>query len=385
MHAQCDQHEHERREKKSALCGGIVLRFIIGGVNSEELEAKLAMEALAFGDVVRVPVRDGYRSLIFKLLHFFDWAVMHFRFQFLFRINDDVYADLNSIVRSLHRKRFDGIHKKLYFGSVYTGRPIRDPEHKNFVDTRCYRWSAFPPYVHGPYVVLSAAIVNAIVAREDSLRRRIIVGCGSLEDMQLGLWLFDPLGPLWCRPTHTAAFVPFFQCHAYAVAVSDLWAPSAIVDVHRHRRAPDAGGLCHASLRWMAVQVFHERIRATQIGAGRYHVSAALALNSLAITLLLLKQVDRAAAALQAAVHVDPNYTAGRTNLQRLISIINAPSCVRNDSCAERVALSADRGLRAMCAKWPAMPWSVLSTTQAVTAAVAATDTVQDTKVGDIR
>ena len=43
----------------------------------------------------------------------FDWAVMHFRFQFLFRINDDVYADLNSIVRSLHRKRFDGIHLSL--------------------------------------------------------------------------------------------------------------------------------------------------------------------------------------------------------------------------------------------------------------------------------
>ena len=339
----------------------------------------MALEALAFGDIVRVPVRDGYKSLIYKLLHFFDWAVMHFRFQFLFRINDDVYADLNSIVRSLRRKRFDGAREKLYFGSVYTGRPIRDPGHKNFVDTRCYRWSLFPPYVHGPYVVLSAAIVNAIVAREASLRSRIIVGCGSLEDMQLGLWLFDPLGPLRCRPTHTAAFVPFFQCHAHAVAVSDLWSPSAIADVHRHRAAAHAGGLCHASLRWMAVKVFHERIRASHVGDGRYHASAALALNSLAITLLMLRQVGRAAAALQAAVHVDPRYTAGRTNLRRLAAIINAPSCVRNGTCAERVALSADTGLRAMCAKWPAMPWSVLSKTDEVTVAFDATRAGQDT------
>eukprot|EP00937_MAST-01D_sp_MAST-1D-sp2_P000566 g566.t1 len=345
----------------------LALRFIIGAVHSAELEASLALEALAFGDVVRVPVLDSYDALIYKLLHFFDWAVVHFEFQFLLRANDDTYVQLDALRRMLRRYGggsggggggnggTDGgsgggggvAAPKLYLGAVYTGRPIRSRKHKNFVDRRCYRWSAFPPYVHGPYLVLSAAVVHAVVARESTLRRRIIVGCGSLEDMQIGLWLFDPLGPLRVRASHTPNFVPFFHCHARATAVSDLWVPRTFDDVHAHWAR--GRGLCHRSLREAALDVFRGRIG---LGAA----DAQHALNSLAITLLLLGELERAAGALRAAVRRAPTYRAGQVNLGRVEGAI-AARCERNSTCLAHMARMSDSGLQQLCAQWPAISW----------------------------
>jgi hypothetical protein len=372
------------------------LRFIIGRVvvvgtsgdddgSAAALERALQRESLAHGDVVRVPVLDGYGSLISKLLHFLDWAATHFRFQFLFRANDDVYADLRALrgllqrrgLLGLGRRRDDhgehyGERHRVCLGSVYTGRPIRAPAHKNHVTAGCYRWSALPLYAAGPYLLLSAALVRAVVAREAALRLRIIEGCGSLEDMQLGVWLLDPLGSLRTRPAHTAAFNPFFHCHGGSVAVSELWAPHVLRTVHEHRQLQqepkqqqqrsDGGGggggggggsglLCHEGLRWMGVQIYESRLRLAPRDRQAH--------NNLAVQLLLLGELPRAAAALRRALRIDPRYASARTNLRAIDAA--AEQCQGVGGCnrarVARIASQADRGIRILC-ETPAVPSS---------------------------
>jgi hypothetical protein len=74
---------------------------------------------------------------------------------------------------------------RFYSGAIYSGQPIRDRRHKNFVSTECYRWSVYPPYAHGPYLLLSAHLVRRIVTAHDELSPKIIRGCGALEDLQV--------------------------------------------------------------------------------------------------------------------------------------------------------------------------------------------------------
>jgi hypothetical protein len=74
---------------------------------------------------------------------------------------------------------------QLYYGAIYSGQPIRDPRHKNFVSLACYKWSVYPPYAHGPYLIISGYLVRRLVASHDKLAPKIIRGCGALEDLQV--------------------------------------------------------------------------------------------------------------------------------------------------------------------------------------------------------
>lgn len=80
-----------------------LLRFVIGSVAERDLEAKLQHEVSLHGDIVRVPVADGYDSLIYKVLHFFDFCELYsgLTYKYLMRVNDDTFVNLRSIVADL--------------------------------------------------------------------------------------------------------------------------------------------------------------------------------------------------------------------------------------------------------------------------------------------
>jgi hypothetical protein len=77
-----------------------VLRFVIGWRENQWLEERIDAELAAHGDIIRVPVADTYTNLIYKVLHFFDWADTNYSFRYLMRVNDNTFLTLDRLLVS---------------------------------------------------------------------------------------------------------------------------------------------------------------------------------------------------------------------------------------------------------------------------------------------
>jgi hypothetical protein len=116
---------------------------------------------LGYDDIIEVPVRDSYRNVIHKVLHFYGYVVDRYGgFSFAMKVDDDAYLDLPRIAHTLRTFASAGMHRRLYYGHFWGGRPIRSPRHKNCVAEETYVLDSFPIYAHGACYTLSADLVR---------------------------------------------------------------------------------------------------------------------------------------------------------------------------------------------------------------------------------
>ena len=159
-------------------------------------------------------------------------------------VDDDTFIRLDILLPELHRPIYDqdGSHqdqqgqqgqqghrgqqqwggapsRRLYHGQIWTGRPIRDRRHKNWVSHDRYPLERFPPYASGAHYVLSADVLHYVVGNEGLLAGSLVAGSGgNLEDFQLGLWMFG----VGVKPTHDTRFVEAVNCHRGAISLSNV-------------------------------------------------------------------------------------------------------------------------------------------------------------------
>ena len=198
----------------------VELKFILGD-KSEVGGAEAGAASVADGasdDIVWVPVKEGYRNVILKLMYFCAWAQQHRHFAYLMKADDNTYLWLQPLRRALlgiwrrqarNRARAsahagvsagvgggdidadqgdddfggglfdDGAGfipspdlprpRGVYYGHIWTGPPIRDPRAKNFLPAERYPLPLYAPYAHGAAYALSADYVNFIVQNHVSV------------------------------------------------------------------------------------------------------------------------------------------------------------------------------------------------------------------------
>ena len=192
----------------------VELKFILGdkaAVGGAEAGAASVADG-ASDDIVWVPVKEGYRNVILKLMYFCAWAQQHRNFAYLMKADDNTYLWLQPLRRALlgiwrrqarNRARAsahagisagvgsgdigegqggddlggglfdDGAGfipspdlarpRGVYYGHIWTGPPIRDPRAKNFLPAERYPLPLYAPYAHGAAYALSADYVNFVV------------------------------------------------------------------------------------------------------------------------------------------------------------------------------------------------------------------------------
>ena len=99
----------------------------------------------------------------------------------------------------------------------------------------------------------------------------------------------------------------------------------------------------------MGVEIYEGRVR--------HAPRDTQALNNLSIQLLLLGELERAAATLRLALRIDPTYASALTNVRVLDAALQT-GCEKRPACVARVAAQADRGVRVLSGRWPAVPTS---------------------------
>jgi len=154
----------------------IVVRFVIGRVPDESLDAKIKAEATKYGDILRLEVDEGYFQLTQKTGEFMKWAFANVNFDWLFKCDDDSFVRLDKLLEDLEKRGTN----KLYMGKMWTGTPVdRRVDSYTISDN-------YDTFAAGAGYALSNDLVQYIVEAYDGLHK------WPMEDVAVGMWL----GPL---------------------------------------------------------------------------------------------------------------------------------------------------------------------------------------------
>lgn len=259
----------------------VKLVFIVGkNENGDDLDLDASNSSCIYDaatSTLTVPTREHYANLIDKLLHFIVWAHESWHFTYLMKADDDTVVDVHGLLRFLAAQP----QSRLWLGHFYTGAPVRDPSHKNYVSTVCYPLPCFPAYAWGGGYVLSRDLSGHLAANAEFYKASVLPrSCrGNIEDVQIGIFMMG----LGVRPTHTPRFASVLSCTSRSVVLFDL-PPSLQTHVGLHAQdSPPNTSLCTPSLRERNADVLKGRLRTSPTPSGEdtnnFALAAALALN----------------------------------------------------------------------------------------------------------
>lgn len=168
---------------------GISVTFFLGSAGNasslsaaeEAEEAKTAAEAQRFGDIVRLPVPEGYTRNAQKGVEFIRWFADNWpNATFCIKVDDDIYWRPEGILRMLKNR----VPFRYVWGFLDLNSPVPREKADAFFHSRD-EWpdDVFPTYARGALRVLSMDIVLQLAAASRIQRPLLVTG----DDPSLGV------------------------------------------------------------------------------------------------------------------------------------------------------------------------------------------------------
>ncbi|XP_070388839.1 beta-1,3-galactosyltransferase 5-like [Dermacentor albipictus] len=154
---------------RDAAARGSSVFFIIGFDDNTPsgmiLQERVANESARYGDIIQANFRDTYRNLTLKSMFLLKWAFMYCsRAQFLLKADDDVFVNVDNLVRFLlalrNGKRRTGPFVVSYMRRNRTAE--RDLAHKNYLPQSVFANDNLPLYASGTAYVMSCDAVRPL-------------------------------------------------------------------------------------------------------------------------------------------------------------------------------------------------------------------------------
>lgn len=191
-------------------------RFLIAssGLNTSEL-FYLHEENDVFGDLMLIKDQiDVYENLTQKLLNGFQRSIEEFNFEYLMKVDDDVFVNLPIITEELrtyhvsthNQYRNYTIRPELYWGYFNANSPVL--RNGKWADPQYFLTEKYMAYALGGGYLLSSNLVNYVVYN------RNVLSPFRNEDMAIGAWL-SPLRNVHKR--HDIRFLMFQKCTTFFV------------------------------------------------------------------------------------------------------------------------------------------------------------------------
>lgn len=162
----------------------IVYKFFVaaGDIPPKWID-KLGQEQRQFNDIeIFYRISDSYERLTIKLLYSIQWAVNHYYFDFLLKLDDDSFARLDAIADELAHWKEDRPGRELYWGFFAGNAPVFTSG-KWAERTWYLRDGYYLPYARGGGYVLSLG-----VARQIGTIGTVTFEQYSSEDVSVGVW-----------------------------------------------------------------------------------------------------------------------------------------------------------------------------------------------------
>lgn len=151
--------------------------FLVGKDRNRRLQPQVEKEAELFNDVIQVDIIDDYFNLTYKSIAMLQWFSDYCQnSKAYFKVDDDVYANLENIVQRLKLLT----EERFFFCHVFEyAPPVRNVHSKYYVSKEEYPDDYFPPYCSGTGYVFSSSIVYDLMQK--SLESKIF----KMEDVFL--------------------------------------------------------------------------------------------------------------------------------------------------------------------------------------------------------
>ncbi|XP_072144167.1 beta-1,3-galactosyltransferase 1-like [Dermacentor andersoni] len=129
------------------------------------LQERVANESARYGDIIQADFRDTYRNLTLKSVFLLKWAFMYCsRAQFLLKTDDDVFVNVDNLVRFLlalrNGKRRTGPFVVSHMRRNTTAE--RGLAHKNYLPQSVFANDNLPLYGSGTAYVMSCDAVRPL-------------------------------------------------------------------------------------------------------------------------------------------------------------------------------------------------------------------------------
>uniref|UniRef100_F6WKT9 Hexosyltransferase n=1 Tax=Ciona intestinalis TaxID=7719 RepID=F6WKT9_CIOIN len=152
-------------------------QFDVWKEKNRKIDIKLKKEVSLHKDVLLVPNTDVYRNLPLKLLAFFKWTAENIHCEFIGKIDDDSFVDINNILQVIKRS---GVKENSWFGSFRADIPV----------ARWGKWAElsytaniYPAFAYGGGYVITSDI--ALWLERNAKMLHSYQG----EDVSMGIWL----------------------------------------------------------------------------------------------------------------------------------------------------------------------------------------------------
>jgi hypothetical protein len=133
--------------------------FTMSKVKDKALTAKLELESATYQDIVLGDFYESFYNNSWKLEMMFEWSFKHCQFQYLFKVDDDSFINMQNLFKLL--ETLGENPKKIYLGRREIGTTIRGGKYRLSYEE--YRLTVLPAFIAGGAVLLSYDVVRDII------------------------------------------------------------------------------------------------------------------------------------------------------------------------------------------------------------------------------
>ncbi|KAJ6218322.1 hypothetical protein RDWZM_009479 [Blomia tropicalis] len=150
----------------------IVHAFILGDRQSSKLNQKVKSEANLYGDIVQANFIDSYSNLTYKHLSSLRWAIDFTcpteAIDFIFKVDDDAFVDLQAIIKYLQLIRHKR-HQSMIACSLFPDGTKPKRHGKWSLSYSLYPFETFPSYCSGVAYFMTPHLAKKLVQTSTKL------------------------------------------------------------------------------------------------------------------------------------------------------------------------------------------------------------------------
>jgi len=187
---------------------GVMVRYVVGTSPDETAMRSLEEEERQYGGMIRLEVREKYHNLVLKMRRYMQWAVRNYDFDFMLKVDDDVYHNPYRLSYAANEWKAEGAD---FIGCFLWSRRVKPPTSKWFDTTLPITGESYHTYPAGPYAVSQEAARRINHIPDGWLR---FYGCG--DDCSVAAWMLM-VNVTYRDDSRLCAT----RCHKAAVTVKD--------------------------------------------------------------------------------------------------------------------------------------------------------------------
>ena len=142
--------------------------FSVGLADNHEASVDIKKEAESYRDILIIDRNEDFYDLTRRVMAGFEWAVQQCTFQYLFKMDDDIFINIPNVMKLLTNGTISKNKNTLYAGDMNIQAPVnRNPKSKYSVTYKEWPTEIYPPYCSGGGFIISRDIIKQIIPHFD--------------------------------------------------------------------------------------------------------------------------------------------------------------------------------------------------------------------------